>query len=492
MQNRWWWIPILTLTLMLSSCAVPASAPGVGSAEGEAVAEAGSETSVIVTDWWRTPQMFDMIFTPLTELDHNYDELLPALASGWEANEDFTEWTFFLRETPWHDGTPITAGDVEFTYNQLLSSTGIWRDIRYTTLNIEFTAVVDDFTIQITTFEPNEQLPRQLSAFYIFPMHRFEDAIASGEPQALREAINLFFAEQLIGTGAFRVVDISSDVAITLERNSDFFRGEPQIDLLIARNIPDPAAKIAALVSGDLDVSSQSECTTESLDALWENPDILVFDGWWTINNRIYEMEDGSESRLGERSFSHPKYRFEERWFTGEQRDTSDNPQPTIPCRPVPFPPPPTLLEPLIDVLAQFGLTPDDIDLDAAAAFPSGADPLQVAVPLRVFPAKDRSELDNKLVALFFLHDCLLNPNNCADRIRSLAIVTALEGDTILAYFVDESGSQITDGTPTAARDQPEEIEPPQVWFTIGNSHFVNVGGDHIVIPILIPWPPHG
>jgi len=39
----------------------------------------------------------------------------PALATAWESNDDFTEWTFTLREgVTWHDGTPLTAEDLKF------------------------------------------------------------------------------------------------------------------------------------------------------------------------------------------------------------------------------------------------------------------------------------------------------------------------------------------------------------------------------------------
>ena len=39
----------------------------------------------------------------------------PALATSWENNADFTEWTFTLREgVQWHDGTPLTGEDIKF------------------------------------------------------------------------------------------------------------------------------------------------------------------------------------------------------------------------------------------------------------------------------------------------------------------------------------------------------------------------------------------
>ena len=45
---------------------------------------------------------------------------LPQLARNWQANGDATEWHFDLRtDARWHDGRPVTAGDVEFTFEYL-------------------------------------------------------------------------------------------------------------------------------------------------------------------------------------------------------------------------------------------------------------------------------------------------------------------------------------------------------------------------------------
>ena len=42
-------------------------------------------------------------------------EIVPGLAESWSASDDLLQWTFNLREATWHDGTPVTAGDVKFS-----------------------------------------------------------------------------------------------------------------------------------------------------------------------------------------------------------------------------------------------------------------------------------------------------------------------------------------------------------------------------------------
>jgi peptide/nickel transport system substrate-binding protein len=50
-------------------------------------------------------------------------EVIPHIAKGWESNDDFTQWTVFLREgMKWSDGEPFTADDVMFWYERSFST----------------------------------------------------------------------------------------------------------------------------------------------------------------------------------------------------------------------------------------------------------------------------------------------------------------------------------------------------------------------------------
>jgi peptide/nickel transport system substrate-binding protein len=46
-------------------------------------------------------------------------EIVPGLAESWEASDDALQWTFHLREATWHDGEPVTAGDVKFSIERI-------------------------------------------------------------------------------------------------------------------------------------------------------------------------------------------------------------------------------------------------------------------------------------------------------------------------------------------------------------------------------------
>lgn len=54
---------------------------------------------------------------------HPTDDLNPApgVAESWSSNEDFTVWTFNLREAQWSNGDPVTAGDFVYSWQRILS-----------------------------------------------------------------------------------------------------------------------------------------------------------------------------------------------------------------------------------------------------------------------------------------------------------------------------------------------------------------------------------
>lgn len=62
--------------------------------------------------------LFEGLVTYNAESDTIHD---PGVAERWEANEDFTEWRFFLRKNAkWSNGDPVTAHDFVYAYNRLL------------------------------------------------------------------------------------------------------------------------------------------------------------------------------------------------------------------------------------------------------------------------------------------------------------------------------------------------------------------------------------
>ena len=131
-------------------------------------------------------ECFRLGYDFLTWYDAEYRPV-PDVATRWETSEDGRTWTFHIREgMKWHDGRPLTAHDVAFTYNLILD-TQHWSYIQYLTGVTSVTAP-DDVTVVITTSTPNAGM----LALYIpiLPQHVWEkvdpDNLDAYEQHAVR------------------------------------------------------------------------------------------------------------------------------------------------------------------------------------------------------------------------------------------------------------------------------------------------------------------
>ncbi len=54
---------------------------------------------------------------------HPTDDLQPepGMAESWESNDDFSQWTFHLRDAKWSNGDPVTAGDFVYSWQRMLT-----------------------------------------------------------------------------------------------------------------------------------------------------------------------------------------------------------------------------------------------------------------------------------------------------------------------------------------------------------------------------------
>ena len=61
------------------------------------------------------------VYDALVRYAPDGSQIVPHIAAGWESNENFTEWIIRLRPgAKWSDGTPFTADDIMFWYDNIL------------------------------------------------------------------------------------------------------------------------------------------------------------------------------------------------------------------------------------------------------------------------------------------------------------------------------------------------------------------------------------
>ena len=173
------------------------------------------------------------------------------LAVEWSVSSDGTSWRFELREgVVWHDGTEFTADDVVFSLQRAIDlppgiapgrASAIGRYISdLEQIRAEGEAVVIETDFAAASFLPN------LASVYV-----------SIYPRSATEALDppsMSAFETVIGTGPFKSGNAVRGSRYTLVRNEDYYLpGRPFLDTLEFHVMPEPAVRMAALRSHQVD-----------------------------------------------------------------------------------------------------------------------------------------------------------------------------------------------------------------------------------------------
>jgi peptide/nickel transport system substrate-binding protein len=162
----------------------------------------------------------------------------PALAESWEIAPDDLSWVFHLRpNVTFHDGTPMTAEDVVFSFDRAMAegSTNAQKQL-FDGIN-EVTAI-DDVTVEIGLDVPKGSLLTNL---------------AWGDAVIVSPATADTNKQTPVGTGPFKFGQWVQGDRIELVKNPDYW-GEPaKLDKVTFKFISDPTAAFAAMMAGDID-----------------------------------------------------------------------------------------------------------------------------------------------------------------------------------------------------------------------------------------------
>ncbi|WP_049752102.1 peptide ABC transporter substrate-binding protein [Carboxydothermus hydrogenoformans] len=114
---------VLSFSLVFTGCAKKTEENKTGEKpEQKLVLAVGDEGSTLDPNKMSDLYAADVVnqtFETLVKFDAN-GKIVPALAEKWEVSPDGTEYTFYLRDAKWSDGTPVTAKDVKFSWLRLL------------------------------------------------------------------------------------------------------------------------------------------------------------------------------------------------------------------------------------------------------------------------------------------------------------------------------------------------------------------------------------
>lgn len=193
-------------------------------------------------------------------------ELEEELATGYAWNSDFTVLTFTLRDgAKWHDGNPVTAEDVVYTYEALkaepvLDRFSLWEKIS----SVEASGSQVIFNLS----QPFTSLPFYTSEICIVPKHIWE---TGGE---VAQNLN----ENPVGSGPFVFRSYTTGTDIQFDSFKDHWRGAPKCDTMIVQMYNSSPNLTLALLKGDV------ACTLGTV-AMSSIPELLGKEG---ANMQVY------------------------------------------------------------------------------------------------------------------------------------------------------------------------------------------------------------
>ena len=176
------------------------------------------------------------IFEGLTRIGPN-GQVLPALAERWQVSDDGKVYTFHLREgVTFHDGTTFDAEDVKFSLERAMSeeSTNAQKVLFSA---IESVEVADPVTVRVTLAHPQGS--------FLYNMGWGDAVIVAPETADHNR-------EHPVGTGPYRFEKWARGSSLTIVRNADYWGAPAALEKAVFRFIPDTAAAVTALLSGDV------------------------------------------------------------------------------------------------------------------------------------------------------------------------------------------------------------------------------------------------
>ncbi|MGI8485040.1 MAG: ABC transporter substrate-binding protein, partial [Thermomicrobiales bacterium] len=218
----------------------------------------------------------DLIYQSLVSVNAVDGTYVPALADSWELSSDGVRWRFHLNPNAiWHDGKPVTADDVLFSFAAMLAPDGLAPSrgtLERALANIE---KINDHTVELTSPVPMAIfLTNTASNVPIMPMHIWGDVANADWPSD--EGTTGRNPARVIGSGPFKFVEWVQNDHVTVARNDDYWLKDeiPVIDRYIYRIVAASTAALQSLQTGEADISSVSPAQAPSF--IEKNPDLTI------------------------------------------------------------------------------------------------------------------------------------------------------------------------------------------------------------------------
>jgi peptide/nickel transport system substrate-binding protein len=218
--------------------------------------------------YWRMSFLYDTLLWADAD-----GEFLPWLATDMKRSDDGLSYVFTLRDdVRWHDGKPLTADDVVFTFEYFQAQTlspEVIVQLGQQPSRIRATAS-DERTVQVRLEQPdNTFVDFVAAALPIVPRHIWSEVDDAARAQDTK---------LLVGTGAYRLESYTSGEGSYLyTANDDYFLGAPFVKRIEYRPVGDP---LTAVLAGELDAADQFGLRPDALAPFQDQQPFATLEGF--------------------------------------------------------------------------------------------------------------------------------------------------------------------------------------------------------------------
>jgi len=180
------------------------------------------------------------------------------LATSWEQPSP-TVYRFHLRpDARFHDGTPVTAADVVYTFKWILDPAhGSPHRAAYEP--IRDIVAEDDHTVRFELSAPH-------APFLVNMVRGIVPAHLGDDPG---------YAQKPVGSGPYRLADVRPGEALVLAAFADYPGGPPPTGRIVFKVLPEDTVRMLALKKGDVQFVMNG-LPPDALEALKDEPDLVI------------------------------------------------------------------------------------------------------------------------------------------------------------------------------------------------------------------------
>lgn len=279
------WISLLlaaVLLLALTACGKdsgatdPAQTGTKGDSDTLYVASSADMTTMDVAqttnDYFVPNNIFDRLFEVQVQSDGT-SQIVNSLCESYTVSPDGLTYSIKLVEgVQFSNGSPLTAEDVKYTFERLLTAGGVNDDIPLevqgaqeledgTATELSGIVVKDDYNLDITLTTPNAGFTAELTS----------PAMGIVDKETTESAANFGMdPKDTIGSGPYIITEWVPNDHYTLERNENYWGEKPQVKKLVKKIVPDASTQNLMYQNGELDILDLESLDPSVVDSTYK------------------------------------------------------------------------------------------------------------------------------------------------------------------------------------------------------------------------------